>query len=173
MSLEQAPMSDFVPQAKAKQQECVLEALHRQLWVRLGLRLLRALQNPRKKGKQRNSTAPPAGVMQMTVNGQTGAVSAATNDTLTVVVTNGPGNALDWLALYPVNAESANFSDSKYLANNHPYNVPSSGVTDGTVTLTTPSTAGNYEVRFMAGRSYTVLMTSGVEVHHRESLGPR
>ena len=171
-------------QAKAKQQEWVLEALYRQLWVRLGLRL-RALQNPRKKDvgtftasasrvftpiftedsilvlKQTNSTPPPAGVMQMTVKGQTGAVSAATNEELTVVVTNGPGNATDWLALYPVNAQSANFSDSKYLANNHAYTIPDAGVTNGTVTLTTPNVAGNYEVRFMAGGSYTVLMTSG------------
>jgi hypothetical protein len=109
-----------------------------------------------------DQTGPPAaGVMQMTVNGQTGVVNVATNETLTVVVTNGPGNALDWLAIYPVGAAPANFSDSKYLANNHPYNVPTSGVTNGTVTLVTPNVGGNYEVRFMAGRSYTVLMSSG------------
>jgi hypothetical protein len=89
---------------------------------------------------------PPPGVT-MTVNGSTTALMVAPGASLTVTVTNGPGNPTDNVRLYdPATAGVYSF---KYLATDSVY-TSGSGVTSGTVNLTAPASAGNYDVWFVS-----------------------
>ena len=96
----------------------------------------------------------------MTVNGSTGPITVTRGSTLTVSVTNGPGNAWDYVTIVPAGSPSDTWS-GVYKFLNNTTTAPTTGMTQGTVTLPAPTTAGNYEVRFNADGWYTRIATSG------------
>jgi hypothetical protein len=74
--------------------------------------------------------------------------------TISATVGGGPGNATDWVAVYPTG--SSTYLDWKYL--NGTTTAPAAGMTSATVTFALPETPGTYVVKFLAGG--TVLATS-------------
>lgn len=78
---------------------------------------------------------------------------------VTVTVANGPGNALDWVGMFPAGA-----ADSGYLTNwvhlNGSKTVPPAGVTRATLTFVVPQTIGTFDLRFFANNSITKLAAS-------------
>src|SRR5207245_1284971 len=78
--------------------------------------------------------------------------------TVTASVSNGPGNAHDWIAVFPTGAPSTGYLDWKYLNNTRI--APSTGVTTATVTFPMPSTTGTYEIRLYLNDTYTLVGTS-------------
>jgi hypothetical protein len=89
------------------------------------------------------------------------AARAVPGQSVTATVTNGPGNAWDWVGLYPVGAPSAPANRLAYQFLNGQTTAPASGVNGATLTFTLPSTPGGYEVRLFLNGSFTVLATSG------------
>ena len=79
--------------------------------------------------------------------------------TITVTVTNGPGNLRDWVGLYATTAPDAPSLDWSYL--NGTKSIPSTALTEGTLVFTAPASPGLYHVRFFANDSNTRLATSG------------
>src|SRR5207248_5950506 len=73
-------------------------------------------------------------------------------------VTNGPGNAHDWIAVFPSGAADTGYVDWKYLNNTR--TAPATGLTNATVTFTMPATAGMYEIRLYANDTYVRVATS-------------
>jgi hypothetical protein len=80
--------------------------------------------------------------------------------TVQVTVTNGPGNALDWISLHAVGANDLDKLDWKYL--NGTRTAPTVGLTEATVTFQMPQMPGRYEFRFFRDGSYARLATSSV-----------
>jgi subtilisin family serine protease len=80
--------------------------------------------------------------------------------TITGTVSNGPGNALDWIGLYcPASLGDASFIDWRYL--NNTKSPPASGLTNATVTFTAPNSPGsNCNLRFFSNNGFTTLATS-------------
>ena len=78
--------------------------------------------------------------------------------TIQIVVSNGPGNARDWLGIHVPSAGDTTFVGWAYL--NGSQSVPATGQSNVTVQLVAPSVAGTYEVRFFANGGYTKLATS-------------
>jgi uncharacterized protein YhfF len=89
------------------------------------------------------------------------ATTAVPGQTVTATVTNGPGNAWDWVGLYPAGATSATANRLAYKFLNGQTTAPASGVNGATLTFTLPSTPGGYDVRLFLNGSFTVLATSG------------
>jgi hypothetical protein len=73
---------------------------------------------------------------------------------ISATVGNGPGNATDWVALYP--AGSSTYTDWKYL--NGTTTAPATGLRSAIVTFAMPAAPGTYLVKFLSGS--TVLATS-------------
>jgi YD repeat-containing protein len=92
-----------------------------------------------------NGTAPPTVVT----------VPVSTNVTVGV---SGPGNATDWVALALVGSSATSYVSWQYL--NGSQTAPASGLTSATLTGTMPATAADYEFRFFASNSWTLLATS-------------
>jgi hypothetical protein len=101
--------------------------------------------------------------------GPTLSVSPATvapGATLTVTLINGPGAALDWLALYPTSAPAdtgtvaGTGSHLAWAFLNDTQTAPATGLTTATVHFTMPLVLGAYHVRFYANNGFTVLTTS-------------
>src|SRR5947207_14097877 len=67
--------------------------------------------------------------------------------TVTVIVANGPGNATDWLGMFP-----AGSGDSGYLSNwvylSASRTIPPPGMTGATLTFVVPETTGMFDLRF-------------------------
>ena len=101
---------------------------------------------------------PPSGML--TVNGSTGALSVAAGSSLTITITNGPGNVYDWVTIVPVGSADTAYTGIWFLSGTS--TPPSSGKTNATFPIPAPSTAGEYEVRFLANGKYQRLATSGV-----------
>jgi hypothetical protein len=99
------------------------------------------------------------------------ATTALTGQTVTATVANGPGNAWDWVGLYPVGASSALANRVAYKFLNGLGTAPASGVTGATLTFVLPTSAGNYEARFFLNNSLTVLATSASIVVINPSIG--
>ena len=97
---------------------------------------------------------------QIAVNGVSApsAVSVSAGVVVRVDVTDGPGNATDWIGLYPVGAADTNYVDWQYLSGTTA--PPVSGVTAATIAFQMPVTAGDYELRLFANNGYTRLATS-------------
>lgn len=74
-------------------------------------------------------------------------VSTQAGTVATVVVTNGPGNTTDWIALFPAGADTA-YLDWKYL--NGSTAPPSIGLTSAAIQQLLPVAPGNYELRLFA-----------------------
>jgi len=85
------------------------------------------------------------------------ATAVVAGGTVTVTVTNGPGNRTDWVGLFA--EESTTWSDWKYL--NGSQSPPLTGLTDASMAFTLPATAGTYTVRFYAG---TILLATSPAV---------
>lgn len=80
--------------------------------------------------------------------------------TITVSVTNGPGNPSDWVAMVPSSSSDGAYVAWKYL-NGLTTSAPSPGMTTATLQFTAPSTGGTYNFRFFANGSFAKLATSG------------
>ena len=96
------------------------------------------------------STAQEAGVFTLTVNGSTTAQSVSAGATVTVGVQNGPGNYLDWVALYQTGTP-----DGSYLSHQYLY-----GSTSAFLPFTLPATAGTYEFRLFPNNGWTSIAAS-------------
>ena len=95
------------------------------------------------------------------VNGPTLTVNRTTvgpGGTVVVTVTNGPGNARDWLGLHSAAGADTAFVDWKYL--NGTRTAPANGLTSATVSFTMPTALGTYNFRFFANNTYQKLATS-------------
>jgi hypothetical protein len=79
------------------------------------------------------------------------ATSVAPGTSVTVTLTNGFGGAQDWLALALTSAPGTSYVAYTYIG---------SGVTNRTWTVTMPSAAGTYEVRYFPNNGYTAAATS-------------
>ncbi|MFA5907215.1 MAG: S8 family peptidase [Vicinamibacterales bacterium] len=104
----------------------------------------------------RACTPPP----QLTVNGQAGPVTVAAGSTITVGVSNGPGNRADFVMLVPAG------SVAEYWSGNYQYlsgstTRPATGLTTATLTFTAPA-AGAFEFRFFRDDRWARLATSRV-----------
>jgi hypothetical protein len=109
-----------------------------------------------------NSLTVLATSAAITVAGSSITVSATTaivGQTVTAAVANGPGNARDWVGLYPTGSSSATVNRLAYQYLNGLQTAPSSGVTGATLSFAMPS-AGTYELRFFLNNSLTVLAAS-------------
>jgi len=78
---------------------------------------------------------------------------------VTVTIANGPGNARDWVGLYPAGASSDTSNRLAYLFLNGLQTAPATGVTGATLSFTMPA-AGTYELRFFLNNSLTLLARS-------------
>jgi thermitase len=83
--------------------------------------------------------------------------SIAAGGTITFDVTNGPGNATDFVALYVAGAGDTSYLQWKYL--NNAQSPPASGITNTTLQFMVPS-AGTYNIRLFANGTWTILATS-------------
>jgi hypothetical protein len=86
------------------------------------------------------------------------ATSVATGSNVTVTIANGPGNAMDWVGLYPVGGTAAQRISYQFL--NGLTSPPATGATDAILTFTMPSTPGSYELRFFRNNSWTLLAST-------------
>ncbi len=97
------------------------------------------------------------------VVGPTLTVSAASvrlGGSVSVTVSNGPGNRSDWVALARVGTALTSNLDWKYL--NGTRSLPATGLTSAELTFAIPQTAGTFEFRFFVNGGYTLLATSPV-----------
>jgi subtilisin family serine protease len=100
--------------------------------------------------------APPAPSMTLTSS------IVLPGGTIEAQVTNGTGNAGDWIGLYSPTAADNSFSDWIYL--NGTKSRPATGLTAATIQLPAPTAAGGYELRlFSTGylKLATVVVTVG------------
>ena len=88
-----------------------------------------------------------------------GPATVAPGGTITVTVTNGPGNLRDWVGLYSVTGADTPSISWQYL--NGTWNIPAQAFTEATLVFTAPTTPGTYHLRFFANGGYTRLATSG------------
>src|SRR5690349_6989967 len=65
-------------------------------------------------------------------------VSVARGAAVSAAITNGPGNARDWVGFYPVGGNAFSYVDWFYL--NGSKTPPATGVTSATVNFTAPQT---------------------------------
>jgi hypothetical protein len=93
-----------------------------------------------------NGTAPPT------------SVTVASGSLAELTVTGAPGNATDWLGLYPAGAPDTAYVDWRYL--NGMTTPPAVAVTDGTVPWVMPVTPATYEFRLFAHNTYQRVATS-------------
>lgn len=101
----------------------------------------------------------PTGHLAVNGVGAPNPAVVAAGSTATVVVTGGPANRGDWVALYASGAAEGAFLDSRYL--NNTTVAPATGSASGTLTFIAPVTPGEYEFRFFVNDGYARLATSG------------
>jgi hypothetical protein len=103
-----------------------------------------------------------ASAQQLAINGTTppSRLAITAGSAVTVVGSNGPGNATDWIGLYAAGASDTSPMDWRYL--NGTTAAPATGLTAATLTWPMPVTAGDYELRFFANNTYQRLATSAV-----------
>lgn len=88
------------------------------------------------------------------------AITVAAGSTVSVSITNGPGNATDWIGLYT--AGTSDFSYLNWCYMNGTQTAPATGLTNATFGFPLPSTPGDYEFRFFANLSWQRLAVSAV-----------
>ena len=93
----------------------------------------------------------------LTINGQSGPVSVAAGSTVSVTVSNGPGNVSDWVMMVPAGSPAGTWGDYKYLSGTR--TRPATGMTNATISFAAP-TAGNFEFRFYRNDTFDLLATS-------------
>src|SRR5574337_893553 len=84
--------------------------------------------------------------------------SARSGDTETLTLTNGPGNAQDWIGLYTISSPDNTPLDWLYL--NGSKTPPPSDVTSAVLSFAMPGVSGSYNFRFFGNDSYQLLATS-------------
>ena len=132
----------------------------RQLWVRLSTRL-NGLWEFNDYAFVATAPPPPSASPALTVNGSSSAITVAGGSTLTVGVSNGPGNVSDWVMMVPAGSPAGTWGpDYKYLSGTR--TRPATGMTSANVTFTAPSSGGNFEFRFYQNDAFTLLATSAV-----------
>jgi len=105
-------------------------------------------------------TPTPAPTAQVLVNGSAAPITVAPGTTISVAISNGPGNTTDWVARYAAGAPSGSYlPDYQYLSGTK--TPPPVGLTSATLSFTLTA-SGTYEFRFMQTNTYTVLATSAV-----------
>jgi len=106
------------------------------------------------------SAAAVATAQTISVNGEAPpvAVSVGATTSVTIAVADGPGNATDWVALYPAGAPNAGYLSWSYLSGTAA--PPASGLMSASFTTYAPLAAGTYEWRLFANNSWTRLATS-------------
>lgn len=90
---------------------------------------------------------PPSGEPGIALS----ATTAITGETVTATLSNGPGNAWDWMVLVEVGQPSSKWQRMTF--------VPS-GETGMTWNVAMPSVPGSYEIRLLKSGTYSVLATS-------------
>ncbi|HYB94556.1 MAG TPA: S8 family serine peptidase [Vicinamibacterales bacterium] len=95
------------------------------------------------------TVVPPTITVPASVNG---------GSSFSVSVANGPGNATDWIALFPSSGTDTSYVHWMYL--NGSRTAPSTGLTQATVQFTAPTAAGTYNVRLFANNGSTKIATS-------------
>jgi hypothetical protein len=78
--------------------------------------------------------------------------------TVSVQVTGGPGNRLDWLGLFHTSA--ADIDHLAYRFMNGTTQPPAQGITTATVTFKMPTVRGRYNFRFFKNATHAKLATS-------------
>ena len=81
--------------------------------------------------------------------------TVACGSLITVTLTNGPGQAGDWIALAASGQPLGTFSAWNYLNNSQVR--PNAGLTTATVTFTAPCTLGTHEIRLFTNDSLTLV----------------
>src|SRR5258706_410168 len=79
---------------------------------------------------------------------------------VSIDITNGPGNATDWIGIYHTGASDYDYLDWRFM--NSTKTAPASGATSGTVSFPMPLTPSDYEFRFFANFGWQRLAVSGV-----------
>ena len=106
-------------------------------------------------------TAPaPAPVPALTVNGGGNPVTVTPGATISVGVSNGPGNISDWVMMVPAGAPAQTWGP-QYMYLSGSRTRPASGMTSATLAFIAPS-SGSYEFRFYRNDGWTLLATSSV-----------
>lgn len=86
------------------------------------------------------------------------AVSVSPESPVTVYVTSAPGNATDWVGLFPAGATDSGYLAWQYL--NGGTAPPPAGLVEATMTFALPAVEGAYEFRLFAHNSYQRVATS-------------
>jgi subtilisin family serine protease len=107
------------------------------------------------------NAAVPASATALTVDGTTGAVRVGPGATLSVVISDGPGNAWDYLTVVPVGSANDLWTGTFQFLNGTTI-APNPGLTDAVVSVPAPTVPGDYELRLNADGWYTRIATSGV-----------
>ncbi|HYE85337.1 MAG TPA: chitobiase/beta-hexosaminidase C-terminal domain-containing protein, partial [Vicinamibacterales bacterium] len=90
------------------------------------------------------------------------AVTTPAGTRFSVGIANGPANAGDWIAVFPVGAQYHwQYVDRKFLNGE---NSPSTGQANATVEFLAPVDPGEYEVRFYTANQYPAVLTSPLVV---------
>ena len=90
----------------------------------------------------------------------TSATTVRAGRKLTAVVTNGPGDATDWIGLYPVGAPNDYALGSEWTYMNCTQVLPTAGITNATCNLRAWTTPGQYEFRLYDGVTLTLAAKS-------------
>jgi hypothetical protein len=108
-----------------------------------------------------SSVVIAAATAQLAVNGVVtpDSVTVPAGSTATVTVSNGPGNAADWVTLALAGSAETAFVDWRYL--NGTTVPPANGLSTATVSFTVPVSAATYEVRLFAANTFERIATSG------------
>jgi len=104
----------------------------------------------------------------ITVNGTSSGTTVSAGSSITVAVSNGPGNPTDRMALCnsatPTSANCEGAGLPWYYLNCTDGPIPSPGVPSGSCTMDSPLSNGNYYAFFLANGGYTVLASAPLTV---------
>jgi hypothetical protein len=101
---------------------------------------------------------PPQASLLVNASADPNGVSAAAGSVAVLAVASGPGNATDWVGLYPMGAADGAPLTWCYLSGTT--TAPSTGLAATTLSLLLPTTPGGYEFRLFAANGYTRVATS-------------
>ena len=96
----------------------------------------------------------------LTVNGSTSAVTVAGGSTISLGVSNGPGNVSDWVMMVPAGSPPETWGTFMYLSGSR--TRPVTGMTNATLQFTAPPAGGQFEFRFYRNDNFVLLATSSV-----------
>jgi hypothetical protein len=103
-----------------------------------------------------SSTAPA-----LQVNGSSGPITVAGGSTITVNVSNGPGNVADWVMMVAAGSAPGTWGP-QYMYLSGSRTRPATGMTSATLQFSAPTAGGSFEFRFYQNDTFTLLATSPV-----------